>query len=397
MSMTPMSSSMIKTLALILLSFGGFPKFGQDNLSAQVRGESKAASKPKLFPSPAKLPFSSHFLTTEPLKYSDGRPGARYRLEALDSGRVLKHGGGPSQCDTLGARDVWVWESDGTYFMHYDGAGSNGWLACLATSLDLTNWVTRGAILDFGGPDEEDWKSASYGSTFSDGKVWHMFYMGTRHVSRAPDLIPATPYMTMKARSQSPFGPWYKQREVVPFRCQAKTYYSDTASPGHIVKERDEFLMFFSAATQREGRLLRTLGIARTKNLDGPWAVAGHPIVPLSEQIENSSLYFESSNQTWFLFSNHVGIENGDEFTDAVWVYWSKDLSDWNAEDKAVVLDGKNCSWSRKCIGLPSVVKVGQRLAILYDGPGEQSTSHMRRDVGLAWLNLPLSAPNKSR
>ena len=54
----------------------------------------------------------------------------------------------------------------------------------------------------------------------------------TRHVSRAPELIPVTPYFTMKARADSALGPWLKQRDVVPFRCQPETYYSDTASPG---------------------------------------------------------------------------------------------------------------------------------------------------------------------
>lgn len=58
-----------------------------------------------------------------------------------------------------------------------------------------------------------------------------------------------------------------------------------------------------------------------------------------------------------------------------------------------MVLDGKNCTWSRKCIGLPSVVKVDRRLAIFYDAPGGDSKSHMKRDVGLAWLNLPLQPP----
>jgi len=341
---------------------------------------------------------STHFSAAEPVKYSDSRPVARWRLEARDAGSVLKHGAGPNQCDYLGARDVWVWETGGKYFMHYDGAGPNGWLACLATSDDLTNWTTRGPVLALGQTDDDDSGSASYGTTFFDGKTWHMFYMGTRHVSRAPDLIPVTPYMTMKARSASPLGPWRKQREVSPFRCEANTYYSDTASPGQIIKPGHEYLMFFSAATQREGHLLRTLAIARTKNLDGPWAVDLQPIVPLAEQIENSSLYFEPANQTWFLFSNHVGIENGNEFTDAIWVYWTKDLNHWNSERKAVVLDGSNCLWSRKCIGLPSVVKAGRKLAIFYDAPGDGSTSHMKRDIGLAWLGLPLSPqPDKIR
>ena len=111
-----------------------------------------------------------------------------------------------------------------------------------------------------------------------------------------------------------------------------------------------------------------------------------------AEQIENTSLYFEPANGTWFLFTNHIGLEK-DEYTDSVWVYWSKDLNMWNAENKAVVLDGANCKWSRKCIGLPSVLKAGDRLAIIYDAPGGDSTSHMKRDVGLAWLTLPLVPP----
>ncbi len=339
-------------------------------------------------------PSSTHFFSAVPVKYSDGRPAARWRLEARDAGPVLKHGAGPNQCDYLGARDVWVWEKGGTYFMHYDGAGSKGWLACLATGDNLTNWSTRGAVLDLGQTDDDDSASASYGTTFCDGKTWHMFYMGTRHVSSAPNLIPVTPYMTLKARGESPLGPWRKQAGVSPFRCEAHTYYSDTASPGQIIKQGDEYLMFFSAATQRERQLLRTLGIARTKNLDGAWAVDPQPIVPLTEQIENSSLYFEPANHTWFLFSNHVGIENGNEFTDAIWVYWTKDLNHWNPERKAVVLDGRNCVWSHKCIGLPSVVKVGRKLAVFYDAPGDGSTSHMQRNIGLAWLDLPMNPPD---
>lgn len=62
-----------------------------------------------------------------------------------------------------------------------------------------------------------------------------------------------------------------------------------------------------------------------------------------------------------------------------------------------MVLDGQNCTWAKKCIGLPSVVQVGKRLAIFYDAPEGNSTSHMKRHmkrhVGLAWLELPLSVP----
>ena len=324
--------------------------------------------------------------------YPDGRPAATLRMEAKDQGIVLKHGDGPGECDRLGARDVWVYEAGGTYYMHYDGAGPKGWLACLATSTDLVHWTKKGPILDFGKSGEDDSASASYGVTYFDGKAWHMFYLGTPHASPAPDLVPSFPYLTMKAQGKSPAGPWVKQPEVVPFRTKPNTYYSATASPGHIIRQGDEYLMFFSASTGRP--ILRTLGIARTKDLNGPWTIDPQPIAPPEEQIENSSLYFEPANNTWFLFTNHIGLE-GHEYTDAVWVYWSKDPNRWGARNKAVVLDGKNCPWSKKCIGLPSAVKVGNRLAVLYDAPGGTSKSHMKRDIGLAWLELPLSPPKQ--
>jgi hypothetical protein len=62
----------------------------------------------------------------------------------------------------------------------------------------------------------------------------------------------------------------------------------------------------------------------------------------------------------WWLFTNHVGLRNGLEYTDAIWVYWTKDLNRWNAENKAVVLDARDCAWSRHIVGLPAVVKASR-------------------------------------
>ncbi|MDP6047186.1 MAG: hypothetical protein QGG25_16375 [Phycisphaerae bacterium] len=331
-------------------------------------------------------------------KYRDARPAATLRMDAKDHGIVLRYGDGPGKCDMLGARDVWVFEDRGTYYMHYDAAGPKGWLSSLAISKDLVTWEKKGPILDFGKRGEDDSKSAAYGVTYYDGKQWHMFYLGTPNVSPAPNLIPGFPYLTMKAKGKGPAGPWIKQRGVIPFRTKPNTYYSITASPGQVIKNGDEYLQFFSSTTRKPGNpcVQRTLGIARTKDLDGPWIVDPKPIVPIEEQIENSAIYYEKSNKTWFLFTNHIGIDRG-EYTDAIWVYWSKDLNKWDPKNKAVVLDGKNCSWSKKCIGLPSVVQVGKRLALFYDAPGGNSTSHMKRHVGLAWLGLPLSPPARNR
>jgi predicted GH43/DUF377 family glycosyl hydrolase len=323
--------------------------------------------------------------------YRDGRPVALRRMDAVDEGPILRHGRGPHQCDYLGAREAICFRDGDTYYLHYDGAGPKGWLACLATSKDLHRWNLKGPVLELGAPGTDDAGTATSPWTVFDGSWWHMFYVGCRTTTPPPDRIPAVPYFTLTAKSKHPNGPWVKQRQVVPFHTQAGTYYADTASPGQIVKQGDEYLMFFSAAAFHEGVLKRTLSIARTKDLDGAWEVDAEPILPPEQQIENSALYFEPSIATWFLFTNHIGLDEGGEYTDSIWVYWSEDLNRWDAEKRAVVLDETNCNWSVRCIGMPSIVKDGERLALFYDAPAKD-TGHMKRDIGLAWLNLPLKA-----
>lgn len=283
--------------------------------------------------------------------------------------------------------------------MHYDGAGKKGWLTCLATSKDLATWEAKGAVMDFGEPASKDCASASYGTTYFDGSKWHMFYLGTPNVTPKPDFIPGFPYLTMKAEGNSPTGPWKKRYDITPFEPQKGTYTDATASPGQIIKQGDSYLMFFSASTGFP-KILRTISIARTHNLDSAWTIDPKPIVPQEEQIENTSLYFENKNQTWFLFTNHVGIRGSLEYTDAVWVYWSKDLNHWDPSHKAIVLDPSNDKWSKYIIGLPSVVQKGNRLALIYDGNGAMDMptgfkSHMNRDIGLAWIDLPINLPEK--
>jgi predicted GH43/DUF377 family glycosyl hydrolase len=343
-------------------------------------------------------PGTSLSIIHQPVSYPDDRPSAQYRFAAKDQGIVFRHGSGPGGCDSLGARDIWVWQHKSTYYMHYDGAGTNGWLACLATSSNATSWEARGPALNFGVAGQKDAASASYGVTFFDRQRWHMFYLGTPNTSPPPDLVPAFPYLTMKAEGSTPYGPWKKRYDITPFSPRPNTYYSATASPGHVIPGKKEFLMFFSAST--DSPILRTLGIARTRDLDKPWTIDPRPIVPPTEQVENSSLYYQEQTRTWFLFTNHVGLKNGLEYTDAIWVYWTKDLEKWNPNQKAVVLDGSNSTWSKEIIGLPSVVRVGNRLALFYDGYAgkgipEGAASHMQRDIGLAWIDLPLITNGK--
>ena len=332
--------------------------------------------------------------------YEDGSPTPSLSLRADDHGPVYLHGRGPRQCDVNGARDAWVWEVDGKYYMHYDGAGPTGWLSCLATSEDMVHWEPHGSVLELGMPGEDDSAGAIYGTTYQDDAGrWHMFYLATPN-AHPNGLVPMFPYLTAKAESDAPAGPWRKRQDIVPFHLKPGTYYSLCGSPGHIIKHQGENLMYFSSTTEPKGPdaasgacVLRTLGIARTRDLDGSWTVDPQPLVPVSEQIENTSLYFEKATSTWFLFTNHIGLVAGLEYTDAIWVYWSKDLNRWDPQNKATVLDGKNCRWSKQCVGLPAVVRVGDRLGILYDAPRDGGFDHMQRDIGLAWLNLPLRVP----
>ena len=72
-----------------------------------------------------------------PESYVDGRSQAVLRMTIDDEGMVMPCGTGPDSCDTYGAREAVVVEHEGVYYLHYDGAGKDGWLSCLATSRDL--------------------------------------------------------------------------------------------------------------------------------------------------------------------------------------------------------------------------------------------------------------------
>jgi len=324
-------------------------------------------------------------------KYMDGRPSTALRVLCIDEGAVLKHGDGPDSCDTYGAREAIVNKVGDTYYLFYDGAGKTGWLACLAESKDLKNWVKKGPVLTLGDASRADSKSASAPWVIKEKDEWHMFYLGTPNTTKAPDRIPAFPYLTMKAKAKSLEGPWIKQYDVKPFLEKKNSFYTVTASPGFIIKYKDQYLQFFSGATQDSSGTKRTLGLAKTSDLNSTWAINEKPIFPLTEQVENSSLYFDAATKTWYLFTNHIGItDKGEEYTDAIWMYWSKNVLQWDSKNKAVVLDGANCSWAKGAIGMPSVIKVGNKLALLYDAGKGYSIGHMGRDLGLAWISLPV-------
>ena len=115
----------------------------------------------------------------------------------------MKEFHGPDSCDPYGAREAIVNKDGEEYHLFYDGAGKDGWKACLAISTDLWVWTKKGAILSLGAPGTNDSKSASSPWVIKAADGWHMFYPGTPNASQAPDRIPAFPYLTMKPRSGS--------------------------------------------------------------------------------------------------------------------------------------------------------------------------------------------------
>jgi hypothetical protein len=325
------------------------------------------------------------------------------RLPAVDEGVVLEYGSGSNGCDPLGAREPSIVADGGRFVLFYDGESPEGWRACAATSTDLRSWQRHGSVLELGSEGEDDFAMAGSPWVIHDGERWHMFYLGSPNLwvgSETPGgptaRVPGPPSQTMKAVASDLLGPWRKDPGCVPFRPRAGTFCESTATPGAIVRAGGEYLQFFSGSTWRPGEVtLRTLGLARTSDLNGPWRVDDEPILPPAEQIENSSVYLDIEANRYWLFTNHIGIDNdGLEFTDAVWVYWTSDPTRWNPDDKAVVLDGSNCGWSSECVGMATVTAVGDRLSLLYDAPGGSSKSHMGRHIGLAWLDLPLRIPS---
>lgn len=311
------------------------------------------------------------------------------RLDAKDAGVILRHGDGPNQCDINGAREPTLIFEDGKYYLFYDGGGPKGWLACLATSTDMKTWTKHGPVLDFGAPGEPDAGGALSPWFIKEGDTWHMYYVTAMTTGGPPGFVAGAPYNSGHARSKSLMGPWVKTKGYVPIKPKPEGagYPQFMAYPGHIVKKEDgEYLMFFGSPG--------AIGIARSRDLLGEWVPDPAPFVDKHFDLENSSVYYEPENKTWFLFANHIRAIDP-MFTDAIWVFWTKDLEKWESENRAIALDGVNCTWSKRCIGMATVTRIGNRLAMVYDAAGGDSTSHLGRDIGLAWYDLPLQPPTR--
>ena len=141
------------------------------------------------------------------------------------------------------------------------------------------------------------------------------------------------------------------------------------------------------------------IGLDATRDLAGAW---GEVMGLIHDPVENFSMYFEEAISTWFGFTNHVGPDaTGMMFDDAIWVYWTQNLTIWPADQKAVVLNRSNVvepSFQVGRVGLPSVLRMAgnaRQLALLYDGGGSPGDVYYNENcsVALAWIDLPLTPP----
>lgn len=362
----------------------------------------------------------------------------KYLDDVKDLGVVLAPDapGAPAhRWDGGGIREAILTAADGAYYLCYDGAMPGGradsyWNACQARSSDLVHWHKLGPVMqasalahpDAGPEVYKDLRSASSPWSVWDGQRWYHYYVGADHC--APDGTPAFLYSTMLATSPALTGPWQKRCETpgcekhVCFPAGAPGDWDDvTASPGQVLQNprwtpeaagEKRWLMFYSgASTGADGVTRRSLGLARTDDLaaaDDYDAKDGHfwqkdpaPLLPPSEDIENTSIFFEAASGLYWMFTNHI---HNNAYTDAVWVYWSHDLTRWDPANKAVVVDATVSGWAKGAIGMPTVVqKDAGTLALLYDAVPGDGTGHLGRSIGLAEIRLPLrvtDAPDRA-
>jgi predicted GH43/DUF377 family glycosyl hydrolase/lysophospholipase L1-like esterase len=335
----------------------------------------------------------------------DGRPVCQGRWQAVDEGVVFAHGQGPAGCDVLGARDAAVYVENGSIYLTYDGAGADGWFGCLAESRDLMNWTRHGRILNsdlLGGSGR---KSAGYPLLHRHGNGYLAYYVGAAGSTGIPWRVPALPYTTHVATAEKLTGLWRSAPAPTGLELGTPGTFDDsTVSPGPIFEHNGKTWMIYTAAGGSP--LRRTLGLACASSLLGPWQKQRQPLLPPDEQVENAALEYEPANKIWFLFTNHIGLHQGREYADGIWVYWSDNPLSWNAEHKRLLLHGASCHWNHpaggtRLVGLPAIVRRDARLWIFYDGLAGSATAlpqgdgieHCHHDIALASLPLPLAIP----
>ena len=319
--------------------------------------------------------------------------------------------------DGGGIREAIINRENGKYYLFYDGAipgarPDSYWMACLAESEDLVHWKKLGRVLNVSpdGSGALDTRTATSPWVYFDGERWHMYYIGSPACSE--EGVPACPYYTLYASAGQLTGPWKKRidepgkEKHVCFMTKPNSWMDFTASAGHVLenpnwqgpgdRENDRYIMYFSGSClppmERSLGIATTTDLARTDDYDAPapnhWHIQPEPILPPEIDLENSSVYYEEANGTYFLFTNHI---KDNSYTDAVYVYSSKDPFHWDPACGRILVDASNSAWAHGAIGMPTVIKTAPNtLSIVYDGVEGSGCGHLNRCIGLGTLPLPL-------
>lgn len=90
-------------------------------------------------------------------------------------------------------------------------------------------------------------------------------------------------------------------------------------------------------------------------------------------------------------------------FDDAIWAYWSSNLTSWPPNQKAVVLNRTNVkepSFQTGRVGLPSVLAIPgntKQLAMVYDGGGTRDAFRTMKIAALHLRGLTFHLPRPKR
>jgi hypothetical protein len=86
-------------------------------------------------------------------------------------------------------------------------------------------------------------------------------------------------------------------QDALSLKPKEGSYHQDVVIPSQIVKNGGEYLLFFRVRKITVATSAQSVSQER-KDLQGEWSIATEPALPVDEQIENSSLFYQSLTKT---------------------------------------------------------------------------------------------------
>ncbi len=160
-------------------------------------------------------------------------------------------------------------------------------------------------------PEESGFRMEGYwvwgGSAIKVGSTYHLFASRWPKKKKFPDDYFYESEI-VRATATSPMGPFSFQEVVIAER-DSLFWDSNMAHNPTIHKIGDEYVLFYIGSdhsTLRKGsnRLLRRVGYATAKNIEGPWERSENPVI--AEESNNPALYIEENGNVKLIFRDEV-------------------------------------------------------------------------------------------